>query len=208
MGSLEVLHALRVRGMADVATISAITGLDGVAIEGSLTELEARSFIRLRENRRARGWVLLPEGRAEHERLIDGEADRLGVRAELEQGYRRFLELNQHAKEVFTDWQMRPGPDGDRVPNDHTDPGHDKAVLDRVQELHCQAADVTTELGRFVPRFARYEPRLSAAVQRVLDGDIAALARPMSDSYHDIWMELHEDLLVTLGQVRDEADGY
>jgi hypothetical protein len=27
----------------------------------------------------------------------------------------------------------------------------------------------------------------------------------LTDSYHDVWMELHEDLLVTLVRERDEA---
>ena len=30
---------------------------------------------------------------------------------------------------------------------------------------------------------------------------------PLSDSYHDVWMQLHEDLLLTLGRDRSTADG-
>jgi hypothetical protein len=28
----------------------------------------------------------------------------------------------------------------------------------------------------------------------------------MTESYHDIWMELHEDLILLAGKVRGEAD--
>jgi hypothetical protein len=30
----------------------------------------------------------------------------------------------------------------------------------------------------------------------------------MSASYHDVWMELHEDFLLTLGRDREAADGH
>ncbi len=48
------------------------------------------------------------------------------------------------------------------------------------------------------------------AVRPALDafrgGDDDALAKPLSGSYHDVWMELHEDLLATLGRERTDAD--
>jgi len=30
----------------------------------------------------------------------------------------------------------------------------------------------------------------------------------MSGSYHDLWMELHQDLMCTLGRERTAADGH
>ena len=38
-------------------------------------------------------------------------------------------------------------------------------------------------------------------------GDPAGFARPLTNSYHDVWMELHEDLLVSLDLTRSGADG-
>ena len=55
-------------------------------------------------------------------------------------------------------------------------------------------------------RFAAYQVRLTAALDRVRGGDTAAFARPMADSYHDIWMELHQDLLLSAGRERGAAD--
>jgi hypothetical protein len=49
---------------------------------------------------------------------------------------------------------------------------------------------------------------VQGGVHPLADGDTAAFARPMSHSYHDVWMELHEDLLLTLGRERDAADGH
>jgi hypothetical protein len=48
--------------------------------------------------------------------------------------------------------------------------------------------------------------RLAAALDRVRGGEVAAFARPMADSYHDIWMELHQDLLLSAGRERGAAD--
>jgi hypothetical protein len=49
-----------------------------------------------------------------------------------------------------------------------------------------------------VPRFAGYRSRLSDAVDRISD-DRAWLASPRCDSYHTVWMQLHEDLLIAVG---------
>ena len=52
----------------------------------------------------------------------------------------------------------------------------------------------------------RSRPRLTAALGRVEAGEIEGLTKPLANSYHDIWMELHEDLIVTLQLTRTEAD--
>ena len=44
----------------------------------------------------------------------------------------------------------------------------------------------------------RTPARLDDAAWRFVGGDHTALARPLARSYHDVWMELHEDFLVTL----------
>jgi hypothetical protein len=53
-----------------------------------------------------------------------------------------------------------------------------------------------------VPRFGDYRSRLRAARTRVEDGDAAWLTSPRIDSYHTVWMQLHEDLLLALGRDR------
>jgi hypothetical protein len=60
-------------------------------------------------------------------------------------------------------------------------------------------------LGQSVPRFANYRSRLTDALDRI-SGDRAWLASPRCDSYHTVWMQLHEDLLSAVGVNRaDEA---
>jgi hypothetical protein len=55
-------------------------------------------------------------------------------------------------------------------------------------------------------RFALYGTRLTTALDRVLGGNPAYVADTL-DSYHTVWFQLHEDLLVTLGISREEERG-
>jgi hypothetical protein len=63
-------------------------------------------------------------------------------------------------------------------------------------------AAMVPSLGRLV----RYGDRLSDAVDGLRRGDRDKFTKPLSDSYHDIWMELHQDLILTLGLQRTAAD--
>ena len=53
-----------------------------------------------------------------------------------------------------------------------------------------------------VDRFGAYRERLRAARRLVDDGDHEWLTSPRIDSYHTVWMQLHEDLLLALGKER------
>ena len=53
-----------------------------------------------------------------------------------------------------------------------------------------------------MPHFAPYRERLRSARRRVVDGEHDWFTSPRVDSYHTVWMELHEDLLAALGWER------
>jgi hypothetical protein len=53
-------------------------------------------------------------------------------------------------------------------------------------------------LGSQLARFSGYGPRLATAVDKVEKGDTDWFTKPLIDSYHTVWFELHEDLLATL----------
>ena len=111
-------------------------------------------------------------------------------------------------KAACTDFQVR----ADQTLNDHTDPDYDAAVIARLGDINRRVQPVVAELAEAFDRFGHYGPRLEAALSRVLDGDINWFTKPSLDSYHEVWFELHEDLLVTLGidraaeQAADTAD--
>ncbi len=115
-------------------------------------------------------------------------------------GYESFLPLNAEALKVCSDWQVRPGG----VPNDHTDAGYDWAVIDRLRALDARAGPVVRRFADADARFAGYRSALREARTRVEAGDREFLASPRCASYHTVWMQLHEELLVALGLERGQ----
>ena len=113
------------------------------------------------------------------------------VRKGLHAHYERFLELNEVFKQLCTDWQMR----GD-TQNDHTDAAYDTACVTRLRELLDQSRDTIAGFASALPRMSRYERRLEESLARVTGGDVKAFTGVMCSSFHDVWMELHEDLIV------------
>ena len=83
---------------------------------------------------------------------------------------------------------------------------NDAAVISDLDRVHEQIVGVLALAAAVVARLHRYDERLARALERVHEGDTAAFARPMYDSYHDIWMELHQDLLLTTGRERGADD--
>jgi hypothetical protein len=62
-------------------------------------------------------------------------------------------------------------------------------------------ATVTAQL----PRLSAYPAKLSAALDKIKAGEVAWLTRPLVDSYHTVWFELHEELILAAGLTREEA---
>ena len=199
-----VLHTLKVKGLASADDLVEITGRTDLA--PVLEELTAAELVKLRTGRVA-GYALTKEGRelqAQLTRAAVTEEERTG----LGRTYDAFLPVNGRFKEVCTRWQIRSGPDGAQEPNDHADEVYDAAVVAELGAVHEDAVRALGPAAAASPRFGRYEQRFTAALERVRAGDRSAFARPMSHSYHDVWMELHEDLLLTLGRTRSTDDGH
>ena len=55
------------------------------------------------------------------------------------------------------------------------------------------------QLAAALERFSGYSERYSAALAKVDRGERAWVDQARADSCHTVWMELHEDLLATLG---------
>src|SRR5688500_11790459 len=117
-----------------------------------------------------------------------------GVIDDLRPLYEQFLRINEMFKGLCGDWQLRDGG-----PNDHSDPTYDGAVVERLLGLDAQARPVVKEMGVIIGRLAPYAPRLEATCRRVVGGERNMFTGVMCGSYHDVWMELHEDLILTQG---------
>jgi len=199
---LLVLHALRLRTLAGADQIAARFALPAETVDDSLRRAAAAGWVVHRDGRMS-GWRLTSVGRVEGERLLADELDAAGSRSVVLSQYEAFLVLNPELLAVCTDWQVVVTPAGELV-NDHDDPEHDAAVLDRLDALHDQIVPVTTALAGTLSRFTGYTDRLTAAHERVRAGDHDWITRPVIDSYHTVWFELHEDLLATLGRERSQ----
>jgi len=179
-----LLHDLRLRGFRPAA---------GTPAE---EELSAGGLIMVRGTNIA----LAPAGREAHAawaRLTPGSEEESVAKS----AYERFLVFNVEFLRICTDWQLKPG----NQPNDHTDAAYDFKILERLDRLDERAGALVENLGKTVSRFAGYRQRLTDALDKISD-DRQWLASPRCDSYHTVWMQLHEDLLSAVGVNRaDEA---
>ena len=66
-------------------------------------------------------------------------------------------------------------------------------------ELDKQAQPVCASLAEQLERFSSYGSRFTHALEMVLKGDTDWIAKPMIESYHTVWFELHENFFSTLG---------
>lgn len=180
-----LLHELRLRGSI---------------VDRSTDEADALCAAGLA--RRAGGKLALTaDGRAraaQHARLVAGADEEAAAR----RAYDQFLPINAELLRVCSDWQVRAG----NVPNDHADTTYDWSVIDRVVALDERVGPVLRRLGTAVARFAGYRSRLTVALRHVTDGEKEWFVSPRIDSYHTVWMLLHEDLLLALGRERGDED--
>jgi hypothetical protein len=203
---LLVLHALRLKGFAEPPAVSEATGVEEADVVERLTGFQQRDLIKRREGK-VSGFLLLPAGKEHHAALLDDDRSAAACDDRIEAAYAAFLVHNETFKQLCADWQLRP-VDGATVANDHTDAAYDAAIVERLAAFQPEVAVVVDDLAVAMARFGPYTSRMAEAAQRFAGGDPSALARPLARSYHDVWMELHEDFLVTLNRQRDASDGY
>lgn len=195
------LHVLRVRGVTTTEEIAAATGLGAEVVAAAMEDHQSHDFVILRTGTSLAGWALTRFGRDEDAQLARHELDVSNARENVEAAYRDFLVLNPTLLRLCTDWQLLPPVDNKTPPelNRHDDPAYDAEVLERLAKVDGAVQPVCDGLGDALDRFASYGPRLAAARARVEAGEHDWLTKPMIDSYHSVWFELHEDFLATLG---------
>lgn len=194
---LRVVHALRLKSFADTDIVAEAAGVDPSTAKTVLDGLAEAERVKYREGRMT-GWMLMPAGRAHGEALLAAQLDGAGKRADLDAIYRRFLEHNQPFLSLCTDWQVRM-IDGEQVPNDHADADYDTMIIGRLADADANMQPICADLGALFDRFASYGPNFADALAKVQAGEIEWFTKPMIESYHTVWFELHEDLLASLG---------
>lgn len=186
----DVLHALRVKGIAAPDALADALGVPVETVADRLATLDADGLAFERPSRKRPGWVVSESGRDAHaEWLATGTDD--ATRARLDEHYQRFLAVNAEVKGLSARWQSV------------TDDAERFDLTERLEIAHERAVPALAGAGTVIARYGRYPERLQEALDRIHD-DPRYFVSPRVDSYHTVWFECHEDFLLTLGRTRAE----
>lgn len=202
--ALVALHGLRLKGFALSASIADLFEVDAGTLEVELKAAADDDFVVFRETGLV-GWSLTLAGRHENERLLAEELDRYGARSQVRACYDAFMALNVRLLAACTRWQVKDGAAG--VLNDHLDDAYDQAVIDELEAINAEVQTILGALPTELDRFAIHPRRLTAAMVKIRAGEHEWFTKPLIDSYHTVWFELHEDLLASLGLDRASEAG-
>jgi hypothetical protein len=197
MTELAVLQTVRLKGRVSPAALAAALDEDLGGINNIVEQLTGSGLL-------VDGTTLriTHGGRARLETLLSEE--RKGVDpAPMAAAYDDFRAVNADFKSLVTDWQLKGGPEGNR--NTHDDADYDAAVLARLDDVHARVMPIIEAAAAQLPRLNRYAARLATALDKVKAGETAWLTRPLIDSYHTVWFELHEEIILAIGLTREEA---
>jgi DNA-binding MarR family transcriptional regulator len=184
---LALLMALRVRGRADAAQLARAVGCGVDDARAALAAAAERGLVApVGSATETHAVTLTDAGRAALATLLAEEAL---DRAALATLYERFLAADRELKSAITAWQL--APEGQKV-----------AARAPVMAIAASAGGVARALAEALPRLAPYAHRIADAAAAITTGDPQFVASPRVDSLHQVWFELHEDLLATLGRSR------
>jgi hypothetical protein len=196
MDEVALLQAVRLKGRVRPADLAATLGQDEVAVGTAVADF-AQSGLLLGD----KAVRLTPEGK---DRLADLlAAERGGIDSQaITRIYDEFRAVNREFKALVADWQLRDGG-----PNNHLDADYDAAVLSRLDAVHGAILPLLVSASAQVPRLHTYSAKLSTALDKIRAGDPTWFTRPLVDSYHTAWFELHEELLGAAGLTREDEAG-
>ncbi|WP_040840955.1 hypothetical protein [Nocardia brevicatena] len=188
-----ILQATRLKGRLSPQLAADSCGIDAETAEAELAALREIGYLKGEPNVR-----LTPEGRERLAVLVRAEHAGIDQQA-LTALYEEFDRHNTALKQIVSDWQIKGG-----APNDHTDEAYDRAVIDRLSGLDSEFRLLVARIAQVAPRLATYQRRFGNAVEQIRAGNTSYLARPITDSYHTVWFEFHEELIGLLGRTREE----
>lgn len=191
---LACLQLIRLKGRVTPEVLATSLDLSADEATANIAQLQRQALVAPAGT----AWRITPDGRTALADWVSQERSGVDQHA-LGKDYHAFDPVNSHFKQIVSDWQLRDG-----APNDHADAAYDNAIIARLVELDAGFSPLLSHMVAIAPRLAHYPARLDRALQRLREGDASWLARPISDSYHTVWFELHEDLIGLLGLSRVE----
>jgi hypothetical protein len=195
----DVLNVVVLKKMATADAVAAASGVAAERAGEVLDSLAGHGLVAVA------GGAALPTDAAEP--ALHGAAARRYAAVRADDGLLtlvdRFETVNARFLTTMSAWQQ-VDVGGRKVANDHSDPGYDAKVVDRLDRLVTRLQPLLDALAGHDARFGRYRERFAAALAAVDAGDHDLVSSPVRDSVHNIWFEFHEDLLRTLGRERTE----
>lgn len=189
---LILLQLLRLKGRATTAELASAIGSASSSTDAVIERNLAAGLCEEKAGR----FKLTKEGRERVREMVSAERDGIDPTA-IDRLYEEFCEFNKAFKELMLDWQVRDGK-----PNEHLDQDYDAGVIDRIGRLDQAFEPLLNQLGDVAPRLRMYRGRFSHALQLAREGDPSWVAKPLADSFHTVWFELHEDLIGLTGRTR------
>lgn len=193
MSELTVLQAVRLKGRVSEEDLVGTLGEDSADVATTVAELTAAGLLVQGKTLR-----VSPEGRERLNALLAEERSEIDQNG-LAKAYDDFRAVNNTFKALMSDWQLKDGQ-----PNAHDDADYDAAVLNRLDDVHVRVTPILSTVVTLLPRLSGYGKKLDSALAKVRAGETIWLARPIIDSYHTVWFELHEELIVASGLTREE----
>ncbi len=193
MSELKILQAIRLKGRVSDADVAATVDENPASVATTIANLSDAGLVIAGKTLR-----LSPEGRPRLTDLLNEERSKID-QAAIAAIYEDFRGVNAEFKALVSDWQLKDGE-----PNSHEDSDYDTAVLARLDAVHERALPIVAAAAAQVPRLDAYAEKLSAAMSKLKAGDTMWFTRPIIDSYHTVWFELHEELMLVAGLTRED----
>jgi len=187
--SYAVLNGVYLRKMVTIDVLHDITAMPADEIRSVLDDLATQG---LAADVGGGNWMLeQPDGVRAAIAAYDERYSDLRTSQDVLTWYERFEVLNAQFLTTLSAWQTS---------------GSDDAALDKVLRLVDRQIKALTSFVGFVPRYQRYVDRFEAATEKVEAGHTEWVTSLTLDSVHNVWFELHEDILTVLGRPRDVAE--
>lgn len=196
---LLALHTLRFAGVLDDQALARRIATEPSVVGELMLDYEATGWVSRIVFADLHGWALTERGRQEDGRRLADQLEHSGARAVVEDAHTRFEALNARVVGACTRWQLRPAPAGRFVTNSHDDRAWDAQILDELADVALDLGNIVADLRAALPRFGGYDERFATALAKARSGSSEWVAGIEVDSCHKVWMELHIDLLSTLG---------
>ena len=191
----NILRALLIKGSATPPALAESLMATPEQVRSLIDALAGDGLV----ERQADTVRLSSDGQTKGRALIAADQLRWGT-VQAEAALDAFHALDLRVKEAVTAWQLREVA-GAQSLNDHTDAAYDAGVLDQLASLHDDTGEWLESMSEAPPELRRYLSRLERALGLARQ-DQRFVASPRVDSYHGVWFELHEELILLAGRSR------